>query len=264
MNKLFALQQLNRLWCAVHCSKHLSSSSGKRPPKKVIKDNTEKVIKKTNTIFSATKISRFHVFGNKQIKKLHGVLLPQILINFSGMGIPILDYYHYSSFPIIAGMLLLCHPVIVWTGCNRIIDLSFNRHKREVYVQTINEDVHTIPLDHCSLADNEFAAGDVKFHFYNLGNFNKRNVELFRKLKTNYSPSDEICSDFKLNRINGIISGSYWIYLVGSCLAICIIYFTVGYTDLVYWLKLAGDFSEKTFGFSLFNKVFGHLIIQKS
>ena len=267
MNKLYTDQQLHRLWRAIHCNRYFLSSSvsGKRPPKKVLIDTAEKVPKKTIPIFTAaSKLSKCHLFGIRQIKKMHAVILPQILVNFSGLGVPILDYYHYSSVPVIAVMMLLSHPIIIWTGSNRILNLSFDRQKREVYIQSVTEQVHTIPMDRCSLTNDKFAADDVKFCFYNLGNFNHRNVKVFKHLKSNDASSDEVGRKFRLDRTKGIISGSYWIFVVGSCLAMCVIYFTSGYTDLVYWLKITGDFAERLVGFSVFKKVFGHLIIQKS
>ena len=269
MNKLYTDQQLHRLWRAFNCNRYFLSSSvsGKRPPKIVLMDTTEskKIPKKTIPIFTgAAHVSKFYLFGIRQIKKIHAVLLPQILVNFSGLGVPMLDYYHYSSVPVIAVIMLLVHPIIIWTGSNRILNLSFDRHKREVYIQSVNDHVHTIPLNRCSLTNDEFVADDVRFCFYNLGNFNHRNAKVFNRLKTNDTSSDKVGQKFKLDRTKGIISGSYWILFVGSCLAMCVIYFISGYTDLVYWLKITGDFSERIVGFSLFNKVFGHLIIQKS
>jgi hypothetical protein len=236
----------------------------KRPPKKIIDGSVRRVGKSELPVFTAAGISKFNIAGNKYIKKVHAVFLPQILLHFSGAGAPMLDYSYYSAVPVIAVMMLLSHPIMVWIGSSKITSLSFDIAKKEVYVQSLTQVNHTIPLSQCSLTTKPHAlvAGSAYFYFYNLGNFNERNLKVFKK--TLESTSEKSSPRFnKLDRTKGLVSGNYVPYMMGSCIIILGLYFITGYSDLAYFVKLSGDVGEYFFGFNLFETRFSHLMLHK-
>ena len=261
MSILSSRLKLCKVWRTPCCQLNFSTStSSKRPPKKIINGSVRKHQRNELTLFAAAEISRFHIIGNRQIKKMHAVLLPQILLNFSGVGVPLLDYYYYSAVPVAAVVSLMCHPIIIWTGSSKIVDLSFDPTKNEVYLHSVTQVNHTIPITHCSLTSKQFMADNIRFYFYNLGNFNQRNLTHFKK-KLEILSSEKSGPEFKLDRTIGLVSGSYFVYLIGSCLVMLALYFTTGYSDLAYCMKLSGDLCEKYFGFNIFENRFSHLVL---
>ena len=260
MSAIFSHRKVCAVWRTLYCQKNFSTSS-KRPPKKIVTGSVRKGQKNELKVFTAAGIAKFNMIGNKQIKKMHAILIPQFLLNFTGLGVPMLDYYLYTAVPAIAVLVLVSHPFISWVGSSKIIDLSLDPSTKEVHLQSTTQAHHTIPASQCSMSDKKFAAGNVTFSFYNVGNFNNRNLQILKK--TLESSSAINGPEFKLDRTKDIFSGSYLIFLIGSCVAIVGIYLTTGFTDLAYLMKMSGDLCEQFFGLNVFEKQFGRLILNR-
>ena len=197
----------------------------------------------------------------KQLRRAHGVVFPQTFVNLSGLGAPMIDYFHYSLIPISVTIFLVCYPAMCWFASNQVMNLTLDVSKKNIHINTGTNISHSFPLSQCMFKGTTLTAGRSNFYFYAMGTFDTKNLNILKQSLTNSDPPSKAQLEFRLNKMKGIFTADYFKWIIASCFAIVGIYLLTGYSDLLYLMSMVASFQESIFGYNSFKNIFGHIIL---
>ena len=190
-----------------------------------------------NVIFSSGK-----GMESEMLQKLHtsskivsGVFLPQFALNLT-VGVPYLDYFHYSGVPALIACGLLTHPASVYLGSWTIKELSCDPSMKTVSMVTQAGNTYPdIPVTACrfNLAKNSLIIDNKQFRFHKTGVFVPKRLKLFeQRASTGRSPHPIDLSTLTI--IQQMFNMQYWYIVAGTCVVLALTYLYSGYTDGLY------------------------------
>lgn len=197
----------------------------------------------------------------KQLRLSHSIVFPQFLVNFSGFGAPMIDYFHYSIIPASAIIFSICYPAICWFGSTQIMDLSVEKSKNTIFIRTCTNAIHSIPVNQCSITGTILKVGQENFYFYRMGSFDTKNLSFLKQILANSDGSSSSKVDFTVNKMDGMFTKEYFACMIATCFVLLGLFLFTGYSDLLYFMSLLAMVQENLFGANFFKNRFGHIIL---
>lgn len=222
-----------------------SLSTSKRPPK-LGHERTQIVQRQAPRLnVLAAPHFKYHEMAQNHFKKIHGGLIPHVLINFTGIGFPLLDYPSLTFFSVPAVLAIIAYPLWMYGGSKVIVSLSIDAQKKNIFLSTASRIDYTIPITQCSLQEGSLKICDKSFSFYYGCDYNHNT---FKVLEEELLKSSESSGTFSYNGFSGIVDKKYLIAFVLSLSLMATIYLYNGCTDPAYLIFLFGILQEKILG----------------
>lgn len=210
-------------------------SSGRRPPGIHAVDQ----LKCGNLVAFSAHGGNEKLFGyiKKDLKYSHAALLPHLILNVSGMGMPYLNYYCHPAISVSMVSCVLLYPIMFLLP-PRISHLSFNESSSLIRLETsFCQQKFEIPLKVCKFESNKpslIVSGQA--YKFTAGQFNATNLTLLKRhLRTTDYENDNRYTHTRFSLMLRELTSFTYLIILGISLACLIVHgFIFGYTDFMY------------------------------